>query len=48
MPRLGDISGEMVKWNAYLLYLKDWVTEHQDYKNRGLSPLSYGEWLAFR
>lgn len=47
MSEIGNATGEMIKWNAYLLYLKDWVNEHLDYKNKGLSPLTYEEWLAF-
>lgn len=37
-----------IKWNAYLLYLQDWVQLHKDVKYRGESPLSYKEWEAFQ
>ena len=37
-----------IKWNAYLLYLKDWVTEHMGMEYFGMSPASFDEWDSLK
>lgn len=41
-------AGETIKWNAYLLYVKDWVSAHSSPDCRGFSPLTFQEYLAFK
>ena len=33
-----------IKWNAYLLYLKDWAMQHVGLEYFGMSPASFDEW----
>ena len=37
-------NGQEMLWNAYLLYLKDWVNDHKEVDNFGDSPLGFVEW----
>ena len=32
-------------WNAYLLYLKDWIVGHLDSVHYGSSPVCFDEWF---
>lgn len=37
-------NGQEIMWNAYLLYLKDWVNDHSASENFGMSPACFDEW----
>ena len=37
-------DSKRIKWNAYLLYLKDWVASHMEAEFYGSSPACFDEW----
>lgn len=37
-------SENQIKWDAYLLYLQDWVKEHHGIEFIGMSPVCFDEW----
>ena len=45
MPRTTkEDRHRQIKWNAYLLYLKEWATEHMGMEYFGMSPACFDEW----
>ena len=39
------MHGQEIMWNAYLLYLKDWIDCHKGLEFFCQSPACYQEWL---
>lgn len=35
---------QRIKWNAYLLYLKEWSDNHKNLEFFGMSPVCFDEW----
>lgn len=36
--------GQEMLWNAYIAYLNEWVNDHKEVDNFGMSPVCFDEW----
>lgn len=48
MPKMNaEQRAKKIKWNAYLLYLKDWIAASRELESYGSSPACFDDWESY-